>query len=335
MTTSPEELQRLFTCSSMGSVAYHAYAVRARHERRFNIARLFEALSASRAARADVAFHKSGAVTSTVQNLERALAGIEPEATVVGRITGVSEMSRALLGRAAMAMREDRDLRANELGDLYVCLRCGELREGAIGSACPVCGAVPESHRAFRGIEAMGTLGPHSVMSFLEHTERGLRTLCADLTDEQLGQQIAPGQPSVKELVGHLVDMDAVFRERAWLILETDRPQLPQAHPPKLDSAAVYRTRATDEILSAYHDSRRQTLLLLRGLTSAAWHRTGSHEIYGQITLLHQGNWMVSHEKSHLVDLAQLRHDILTAGGGSCVDGALTSVVVTGENEGV
>ncbi len=335
MTTATDDLQRLFTCSSMGSFAYHAYAVRARHERRFNIARLFEALSAARAARADVAFRKSGAVNTTLQNVERALAGIEPEATVAGRITGTSEMSRTLLGRASTAMREDRDLRAAELGDLYVCSRCGDLREGAISTACPVCDAVPESHRAFRAIEAMGTLGPHSVMSFLEHTEGGLRKLCEGLTDEQLRARVVPEQPSLKELIGHLVDIDAVFRERAWLILETEKPQLPQAHPPRLDSAAVYRTHRIEEILTAYHDSRRQTLLLMRGLTSAAWHRTGSHEIYGEITLLHQGNWMVSHEKSHLVDLAQLRHDILTADGGTCIDGALTDVVVTGENEGV
>ena len=46
-------------------------------------------------------------------------------------------------------------------------------------------------------------------------------------------RRLANDVPSLKELTGHLVDIDAVFRERAWLLLETDRPELPPAHPPR------------------------------------------------------------------------------------------------------
>ncbi|RMD74577.1 MAG: rubredoxin-type Fe(Cys)4 protein, partial [Chloroflexi bacterium] len=42
-----------------------------------------------------------------------------------------------------------------------------------------------------------------------------------------------------------------------------------------------------------------------------AWQRIGHHEIYGPVPLLHQGNWVVSHEQGHLIELAQMRHNIL------------------------
>jgi rubrerythrin len=333
MSTNEDELRRIFTSSSMGQVAYRAWAEQARHERRINIARLFEALSAARAARAEHVFRQLGEVGSTAQNVDHALNSPEPEAVDTGRITGTTSLSRELLARARRALSENRDLCADELGDLYVCRTCGEVREGQLSGACPRCGTVPENHRAFRAIEAMGILGPHAIMSFLEQSEPSLRKLLDGMDDALLSRRPKPGQPSLKELAGHLADMDAVFRERAWLLLETERPELPPAHPPKLDSAAHYRDLPAEAILGTYRTSRRQTINLLRGLTSAAWHRTGHHELYGEVNLLHQGNWAINHERTHLVEMAQLRHDLVVAGA-DCEECEVTEVVVTGVNEG-
>jgi hypothetical protein len=180
----------------------------------------------------------------------------------------------------------------------------------------------------------MGVLGPHAIMAFLEHSEEGLRKLFGGLDEELLARRPADEQPSLKELTGHLVDIDAVFRERAWLLLETDRPELPPAHPPRLAGAAAYRSEPIEAILSAFHASRRQTLSLLRGLTSAAWHRLGHHELYGDINLLHQGNWVVNHERTHMVEMAQLRHDLLLADSASKVPADLDAAVVTDVSEG-
>lgn len=333
MSINQDELRRIFTCSSMGQVAYRAWAEQARHERRINIARLFEALSAARAARAEHAFRQLGEVGSTAHNVHHALTSPEPEAVDTGRITGTTALSRELLTRAEHAISEGRDLRADELGDLYVCRTCGEVREGQLSGACPRCSTVPENHRAFRAIEFMGTLGPHAIMSFLEHAEGSLCKLIEGLDDALLARSILPNQPSLKELAGHLADMDAVFRERAWLLLETDRPELPPAHPPKLDSAAHYRERTAESIMELYRTSRRQTITLLRGLTNAAWHRTGHHELYGEVNLLHQSNWVISHERTHLVEMAQLRHNLVVAGA-DCEECEVTEVLVTGVNEG-
>lgn len=333
MTDSEREARQMFALASMGHVAYHLWAEQARRERRFNIARLFDALSAARLARAGHAFRRLGWVRSTAENVAGAFSGVVVGDIGADRITGVTPFARELLARAQRAISEERDLRASELGDLFVCTTCGEICEGKIEGACRNCGTVPEAHRAFRAIEAMGTLGPHAIMAFLERTEAALRTLVAGLDDDLLARRLNDAMPSLKELIGHLADMDAIFRQRAWLLLETNQPTLSPAHPPTIESAAAYRDQPIDAVLDAYHTTRTQTLNLLRGLTSAAWHREGRHEVYGSINLLHQANWLILHERAHLVEMAQIRHDLIAADR-RYREANVANIVVTGSHEG-
>lgn len=333
MTDSDYEARQMFALASMGHVAYHLWAEQARQERRFNLARLFDALSAARLARAGHAFRRLGWVRSTAENVASAFSGAVIGDIRADRITGVTPFARELLARAQRAIGEGRDLHAGELGDLFVCTTCGEICEGKLEGACRRCGTVPEAHKAFRAIEAMGTLGPHAIMAFLEQTEDALRTLVAGLDDDLLSRRLNDARPSLKELIGHLADMDAVFRQRAWLLLETNQPTFPPAHPPTIESAAVYRDQPVDALLDAYHTTRTQTLNLLRGLTSAAWHREGRHEVYGVVNLLHQTNWLISLERAYLVEMAQIRHDLIAADH-RYGEANVANIVVTGSNEG-
>lgn len=308
MSVDEQEYRRLLCSMSLGYTAYHIWAAQARRERRYNIARLLEASSSVKRIRAERAFRALGEVGKTAANIERALAGLEPDSVATGPVTGTGVLSRELMSRAAHALAEARDLTADELGDLFVCATCGELMEGA-PVECPTCGTVREGFLSYRTAEAMGTLGPHTLMKRLERAPATIEALVADLDDDLLARRV--GAFSLKELVGHLTDMDVVFRERAWLILETDTPRLPSAHPPTLAKAAVYQTHPIADLLEGFATSRQQTLSLLRGLTAAAWHRTGHHVVFGSIPLTHQGNWVVDHEKGHLIEMAQIRHDLL------------------------
>ncbi|NNJ10209.1 DUF664 domain-containing protein [Chloroflexales bacterium ZM16-3] len=309
MTIDQDGNRRLLCSMSLGYTAYHVWALRARRERRYNIARFFEASSAVKRVRAELALESLGEVGTTAENIGRALDGLEPVAVATGPVTGTTPLSRDLMSRAARALAEGRDLTSEEIGDLGVCGSCGELVEGTPPAECSVCGTVQEGFLLFRAAEAMGTLGPNSLFKKIEQTPTTLRALVEGLNDEQLRHQVYGH--SLKELIGHLSDMDIVFRERAWLILETQSPRLPKGHPPTLDSAASYNVQSISELLDAFQASRQQTLNLLRGLTPAAWHRTGYHEIYGTIPLTHQGNWVVDHERGHMIEMAQIRHNLL------------------------
>lgn len=309
------EYRRLLCRLSLGYAAYHTWAQQARRERRYNIARLLFASSNVKRIRAERTMHELGEVGTTSDNIARALAGLEPEAVATGPVTGTSPLSRELMGRAARALAENRDLTSDELADLYVCGTCGELMEGMAPIACAMCGTVREGFLNFRIAESMGALGPNALVKALEGAFTTIAALFDGLSDEMLADQRSG--VSLKELLGHLIDMDIVFRERAWLILDTDHPRLPNGHPPNLAGAVRYRNRFGADLLDAFQLSRQQTLVLLRGLTRDAWHRIGIHAVYGKVPLLHQGNWVVDHERGHMVEMAQIRHNLAQQGDGT------------------
>ena len=149
MNMSEQELHQLFTSASMGHVAYRAWAAKARHERRFNIARLFDALCEARGARAMRAFLAVDGVGATARNVDQALNGDEPQAVAMQRITGTSERSRELLGRAAQAMTQNRDLLASELGDLYVCTPVAKPAKGRWLAHAPSATLFPKPTNSF------------------------------------------------------------------------------------------------------------------------------------------------------------------------------------------
>ncbi len=304
------EDRRLLVSMSLGETAYSAWAKQARRERFFNVARLLEASAAVKRVRAEQALRRLGEVSQTRMNINRALAGLEPEAVATGPVTGTSAFQRELLERAARALAAGRDLTYREMGDLFVCSACGNLMEGDPPAFCADCGTVREGFLSFRIVDGMGTLGQHAITRRLEQGVATVQALVAGLSEEQLSTPVN-GLPAMKDLIGHLTDMDIVFRERAWMILETNQPRLLTAHPPTLANAVAYRKLPIADVLEQFLASRQQTLALLRGLTPAAWQRIGHHEIYGPVPLTHQGNWVVTHEQGHLIELAQMRHNLL------------------------
>ena len=104
MTFDEHESRRLLCSMSLGYTAYHVWATQARRERRYNIARLLEASSSVKSVRAERAFRALGEVEKTGANIERALAGLEPETVATGPVTGTSALSRELMSRAARAL---------------------------------------------------------------------------------------------------------------------------------------------------------------------------------------------------------------------------------------
>src|SRR4051794_28244395 len=72
MSTDEEVLHEILTSASLGQTAYRTWAFQARRERRFNIARLLEALGASKLARAEHVFRQLGEVGTTAHNVKRA-----------------------------------------------------------------------------------------------------------------------------------------------------------------------------------------------------------------------------------------------------------------------
>ncbi|MFN8565964.1 MAG: DinB family protein [Kouleothrix sp.] len=204
-------------------------------------------------------------------------------------------------------------------------------------SACPTCGTVPEALQALSRDRGGGGHGhawatcDHGISSIAKRRCASCSTVS---TKRSLGDPAGPG-PAFAQRADRPPGRYRRGVSRARVAAARDRPARAAAGAPAAPRcAAAYRSQPMAAILASFHATRRQTINLLRGLTSAAWHRHGHHELYGEIDLLHQGNWVVAHERAHLVEMIQVRHDLLVLSQAAKVSPDLGEVVVTNVSEG-
>ena len=85
----------------------------------------------------------------------------------------------------------------------------------------------------------------------------------------------APGKWSVKELVGHLSDVERIFCYRALRFARRDATALPGFDENSYAPAMEADRRALADLLEEWLDVRRATISFLRGLPPDAWTRRG------------------------------------------------------------
>jgi hypothetical protein len=94
-------------------------------------------------------------------------------------------------------------------------------------------------------------------------------------SDEQAAWRPAPGEWNVKEIVGHLVDMERVFTYRALSFARNSPGALPGVDPDEFMVDAGFARRSLDDVVAEFVAVRQATLALFRSLDEAAWLRRG------------------------------------------------------------
>jgi len=85
----------------------------------------------------------------------------------------------------------------------------------------------------------------------------------------------APDKWSVKELLGHLSDVERIFCYRALRFARRDATPLPGFDENAYAPAMEADHRKLDDVLQEWLDLRRATISFLRGLPADAWARRG------------------------------------------------------------
>jgi uncharacterized damage-inducible protein DinB len=114
-------------------------------------------------------------------------------------------------------------------------------------------------------------------------------TLAAALegvTQQQLDAHPGPGDWSIRELVVHVADSDAIALDRMRRVIAEDRPQLLGA-----DESAYVRTlhcdkQSIDDAVQLVAIGRRQFGRVLRALDRDVFDRVGVHNEAGELTVL-------------------------------------------------
>jgi len=156
----------------------------------------------------------------------------------------------------------------------------------------------PEEYASFYAGYVAGVAGA-DVAALLERQPAALREACAGLSDEGARFRYAPGKWSIKEVVGHLCDVERVFSYRALRIGRGDATPLPGFDENAYAAAAGADDRPLEELLDEFVAVRASTLALLAGFGPEAWTRTGNANGH-PMSLRAQVHVVAGHVRHHL-----------------------------------
>jgi hypothetical protein len=122
-------------------------------------------------------------------------------------------------------------------------------------------------------------------LQIIEALPTSLRRLTADLTEEQLHRRPAPGQWSIVEITGHLIDKTEVWGERFRHIATQNQPSLPAYDQDAWVRERGYQSQPFPALAERLGGMLVALAAELRVLPADAWQRIGLHEERGYLTL--------------------------------------------------
>lgn len=161
-----KNLSDAYAGESQAFMKYNIWADRAEQEGKGNVARLFRAIAQAEKVHATNHFRTLGKIKMTNDNLQSAIEGetyevneMYPAFNAVAELQGEkaaalsthwaleSEKVHAqMYSKAKQAIEGGKDV---QVGDVYVCSKCGYTVEGSAPDECPVCRAKREAFKKY------------------------------------------------------------------------------------------------------------------------------------------------------------------------------------------
>jgi uncharacterized damage-inducible protein DinB len=107
-----------------------------------------------------------------------------------------------------------------------------------------------------------------------------LRALLQNVSDEQANVRPAPGEWSIKEVLGHVVDVERIFAYRALCIARADPTPLPGIEQDDYVRGTDFNRRAVPDLVEEFGLLRRANILSFQYLTDEEAARRGTASGY-------------------------------------------------------
>jgi len=114
------------------------------------------------------------------------------------------------------------------------------------------------------------------IFALLSSQPDELRALLQSVSDSQANARPAPGEWSVKEVIGHLCDSERVFAYRAMRIARSDATPLPGFEQDDYVQATDFNRRTLSDLLDEFASQRRANVLCFQPLTDTETARRGT-----------------------------------------------------------
>lgn len=130
------------------------------------------------------------------------------------------------------------------------------------------------------------------------------------VSDRALRHRPAPGEWSVVEVIGHIIDVDILMAARIERIATEESPPIQMQDLVAAVRDAGYQEQASDVIFAQFRAHREALVTLLRGLPTGAAERTGIHPARGAQRIADLVGMVARHGPNHM---EQIRNTLASA----------------------
>ncbi len=151
---------------------------------------------------------------------------------------------------------------------------------------------------------------PSSVSTRLQYQHKSLMDIIDDLSDEQIRRQIISGKWSIFENIVHLQTYQHTFIKRVRLILDENNPSFSR-YSAETDNLFLDNCgKSTREVMQDLLTTRKEIAAGMFSFQSTDLTKTGTHPVYGQMTLIQWLNFFLLHEAHHLFTIFKLTSEL-------------------------
>lgn len=129
----------------------------------------------------------------------------------------------------------------------------------------------------------------------ISETSRFLRSI----PDDRTSSGYAPGKWTIRDVVGHLADVERVMGYRALRFARADRTPLPGFEENEYVPLAGASSKSMEVLVGELETVRSATVALLAGLPTEAWRRVGSAN-GNEISVRALAAVIAGHERHHV-----------------------------------
>lgn len=134
-----------------------------------------------------------------------------------------------------------------------------------------------------------------------------LGVLLRDLTDAEADYRPEADRFTIREVVAHLADWEAIILGRLQRMLAEDNPAIEGVDEGGRAAAQFYGATDPHGQLRIYAKRRDETLAFLKSLSPAGWERTATRVGLGVIAIEDQAVLMALHDNYHLRQVSDWR----------------------------
>lgn len=142
------------------------------------------------------------------------------------------------------------------------------------------------------------------ILAILAEQPAAVNRLLRDLSDAEANSRFAPGEWTIKEVVGHLSDAERVFAHRAFCFSRNDRAEQPSMEQDAFVANADFGARTLDDLLDEFELLRRANVIAFSHLPARAAERRGIAS-GNQVTVRALIAILAGHVNYHLEDLRE------------------------------